>query len=43
MQGIRVTRLNLKYLEIECLRLRQASGLMVRDCSVQGIGDRSLS
>ena len=43
MQSIGMLGLNLKYPEIECLRLRQAPGLMVRDCSLQGIGDRSLS
>ena len=43
MQGIRVIGLNLKYLAIVCFRLRQAPGLMVRYCSLQGIGDRSLS
>ena len=41
MQGIRVIGLNLEYLVIVGLRLRQAPGLMVRNCSLQGIGDRS--
>jgi hypothetical protein len=43
MQGIRVIGFNFEYLEIVCFRLRQAPGLMVRDCSLQGIGYRSRS
>ena len=43
MQGIRVIGLKLEYLEIVCLPLGQAPGLMVRNCSLQGSGDRALS